>query len=58
MSRFIWWLTFLALLVTAAESAAAQTIRVAHLRCENRIDPLGIDTAVPRLQWELTTKDA
>jgi len=28
-------------------------IRVINLRCENRIDPLGIDVLTPRLSWKL-----
>ena len=38
--------------IFAAQGYAA-TITVSHLRCENLIDPLGIDVANPRLSWIL-----
>jgi alpha-L-rhamnosidase len=46
------------LLLLLATTASAQTIRVNHLKCEYRIDPLGIDVAAPRLQWQLTPRDS
>lgn len=34
-------------------SAAFAAPRVGALRCESRIDPLGVDTATPRLSWQM-----
>ena len=36
-----------------AAQCNAATITVSHLRCENLLDPLGIDVAKPRLSWIL-----
>lgn len=36
-----------------AFSIQAQSLRVQHLTCEHRVNPLGIDEAVPRLSWQL-----
>lgn len=32
-----------------------ETLHIDQLRCENRTDPLGIDTAKPRLSWVLSS---
>ena len=45
------WIT--SLLWTFAAPANAATIEPSHLRCENLLDPLGIDVAKPRLSWIL-----
>jgi hypothetical protein len=37
--------------------AAGETIRVAELRCEYLVDPLGIDVLQPRLSWQLRPSD-
>jgi len=42
---------FLATSVTQAEDSTATDLAVDHLRCEYRVDPLGIDAAQPRLSW-------
>jgi len=48
----------LAAAAQAADTAAPlPSVRVAHLRCEYRIDPLGIDETAPRLQWQLMPRD-
>src|SRR5437764_14028580 len=44
--------TLMSLLV-AATLAAAPSVRPQRLRCEYRINPLGIDTPEPRLSWIL-----
>ena len=39
---------------------AAQTempLEATHLRCEYRIDPLGMDVAKPGFSWELSTAE-
>jgi len=36
-----------------SDSSVAGDLSPAHLRCEYRIDPLGIDVARPRLSWTL-----
>jgi alpha-L-rhamnosidase len=36
--------------------AQAPLVTPANLRCEMRVDPLGIDVAKPRLSWEIITK--
>lgn len=41
----------IALLIAAA--VPAQEVRVENLRCEGRIDPLGIESAAPILSWNI-----
>ena len=43
------------LLLTLGPIAAAADSRPAHLRCEYRPQPLGLDEARPRLSWEVET---
>jgi hypothetical protein len=52
----VWLLAIPGLAATtfAAESSAT-AVTVNHLRCEYRQDPLGIDTAKPRLSWILNS---
>jgi alpha-L-rhamnosidase len=38
---------------TLAASPAGAPPAVANLRCEHKVDPLGIDVAQPRLSWQL-----
>ena len=38
---------------SAAASPAGAPPAVANLRCEHKVDPLGIDVAQPRLSWQL-----
>ena len=38
-------------MLAAAAGADTTSISVTHLRCENLIDPLGIDVAKQRLSW-------
>ncbi len=35
---------------------SAQKLQVTNLRCENKVDPLGVDAAKPRLSWELQSE--
>ena len=42
-----------ALVALAAASAAMAQLRVANLRCEFAVDPLGVDVAQPRLFWQV-----
>lgn len=45
-------------LVAAGQSKAAATaLSVKYLRCEYKVDPLGIDVTKPRLSWELVSED-
>ena len=37
--------------------AAGETIRVAELRCEYLVDPMGIDVVQPRLSWQIQSSD-
>jgi alpha-L-rhamnosidase len=39
-------------------ASAAESVRVGDLRCEYRIDPLGIDVVEPRLSWRIQSSDA
>ncbi|MGC4044981.1 MAG: hypothetical protein QM758_14415 [Armatimonas sp.] len=32
-------------------------MQISRLRCEYRVEPLGIDAAAPRLSWELKSKE-
>src|SRR5215813_9182867 len=40
-------------LVLLTHYAFTQEIKLVNLRCEYRINPIGIGTATPRLSWEL-----
>ena len=44
---------FLVLLLAVSSSVSAQTA-VKNLTCENRVNPIGIDAAAPRLGWQLS----
>jgi alpha-L-rhamnosidase len=52
-------LTCGAAVVTAGAHAAqnGMMLEATHLRCEYKIDPLGIDVAKPRFSWELSTTE-
>lgn len=41
------------LLVLGCEGTMEKAMKVTNLRCEYRVNPLGIDAAQPRLSWEL-----
>jgi alpha-L-rhamnosidase len=45
------WIAVVLLVLSGAGSLWGQTLRVDDLRCEYLKDPLGIDTAQPRLSW-------
>lgn len=44
-------------LVFAAVSAQARDLKVERLRCEYLVNPLGVDSAQPRLSWTLDSKE-
>jgi len=47
-------LTFIAALhPTALTGGSSAPVSLAHLRCEYKVDPIGIDARRPRLSWEL-----
>ncbi|MFA6449743.1 MAG: glycoside hydrolase family 78 protein [bacterium] len=50
---------FLAALAFGAPSLAKESgaLSVGYLRCEYLVDPLGIDVALPRLSWTLTSDE-
>jgi len=50
------WLTVSALLCTTGAQEST-TLTVKHLRCEYKVDPLGIDVGRPRLSWELESAE-
>ena len=50
-------LTVLSVLGLSLWSLPAMALSTTDLRCEYRTNPLGIDTAVPRLGWKLESKD-
>lgn len=41
----------------AQKDFSASALTVKNLRCEYKVDPLGIDVAKPRLSWELASTD-
>ena len=43
---------FVSILLTSF-TVGAQHLKVINLKCESRVDPLGIDTRTPHLSWEL-----
>lgn len=46
---------FLSVIVFLSFGFPEDTVRIDRLRCEYRTDPLGIDTARPRLSWALSS---
>lgn len=46
-----------ALAFLAAAAAEASDLRVADLRCEYAVDPLGVDTVPPRLSWRVVSAE-
>jgi hypothetical protein len=50
-------LLLLALAVPASAQTPTPTVTPTDLRCEYRVDPLGIDSPHPRLRWILTAAD-
>jgi alpha-L-rhamnosidase len=58
MKRIIRFGMFFALLyVQATASATDASSWVVDLRCENLVNPLGVDTAKPRLSWRMEARD-
>jgi alpha-L-rhamnosidase len=56
--KFIFNLAFLTLAVLLLTPfAAVQAAGLANLRCEFRVNPLGIDAARPRFSWVIESKD-
>ena len=45
------------LAVVGSTFAAAAAPSLAHLRCEYKVDPIGIDATQPRLSWELRSDE-
>jgi len=43
--------------IIACSNQRAKTIEVYDLRCEYRIDPLGIDNTTPRLSWKISDNE-
>ncbi len=46
-------LMLLSVLFLTSVSSCEERVQVADLRCEYRVDPLGIDNVTPRLSWKL-----
>ena len=55
MNRIVWLLAALA--VCASPLFAQNALEVKKLRCEYKIDPLGIDVRKPRLSWQLASSE-
>lgn len=53
LRRLVWWVLLSGFLVPAAEAVPS----VVHLRCEYKVDPLGIDARHPRLSWQLESDE-
>jgi len=54
------WIGLFSLMIPMASVFAAETQSTLHpvdLRCEYRVNPLGIDTLAPRLSWKLAAAD-
>lgn len=45
------------MLVSAIQGQAMSTLQVQTLRCEYRVEPLGIDTPAPRLSWTVSSPE-
>jgi alpha-L-rhamnosidase len=45
------------LVVLAGAASAQSTLTVTNLRCEYKVDPLGIDVQRPRFSWQLQSSD-
>jgi alpha-L-rhamnosidase len=48
---------FLAALLFAAVAPAAEGLRVSGLKCEYKINPMGLDVVKPRLSWRIQAPD-
>jgi len=46
------------LFALGAVAAASAALQVANLKCENAVDPLGVDAATPRVSWQVREDDA
>jgi alpha-L-rhamnosidase len=46
-----------AMLVCAVSLRAETPLAAKNLRCEYKVDPLGIDVRAPRLSWELSSSE-
>lgn len=53
--KYLSRLLFTLLLAARSLFADAQAVAVRNLRCEMRVNPLGIDTRAPRLSWQLNS---
>ena len=49
--------TVVAALLLATPAQAQTPVTVKNLRCEYKVDPLGIDVSKPRLSWELASAE-
>ena len=49
------FLTIATLMITVACCTSPDYLQVYDLRCENLIDPLGIDTTIPHFSWKLSS---
>src|SRR5207237_6522164 len=54
--RIVAWTGIFALLA-AARALGDNPLTVKNLRCEYKVDPLGIDVRKPRLSWELVSAE-
>jgi len=46
-------ITTILLLIISCQNKKEDTIQIVNLKCQNRIDPLGIDNIQPKLSWNL-----
>jgi alpha-L-rhamnosidase len=51
--NYLFIVTAILLFSISCQNKKEETIQIVNLRCENRIDPLGIDNIEPKLSWNL-----
>jgi alpha-L-rhamnosidase len=57
MNRIIQFGMIIAMGYVHAVACATSTCAVVDLRCEGLVNPLGVDTATPRLSWRMEARD-
>jgi alpha-L-rhamnosidase len=57
MTRNCLWVFTLSVLVLSASVGQGASLKVEGLKCEYRVNPLGLDTPQPRLSWQLESSE-
>jgi len=57
MAKRLYGMFVAAMLVCVPVARGESSLSVTNLRCEYKVDPMGIDVRKPRMSWELTSED-